>query len=499
VVVAPVDEHVVSTIACRRNSKRNNVLSTRTRMRLLSIASAAHVINHQTFPCPASIPSHPELGFCSHLCASPNTDLWVDACECDAAMPSSSPPPPSIIPSISSLFRAAIHVLLFVAHLCAANTLLTLLLVYSFLVPTLTYNLASLIAASVWTHIQHIFTHTNGARILVTGDSLPQNESAIVLSNHVEWSDFYMIQELALRANMLGRCRWFAKKELKWVPFLGWGLWAMGMPLVSRKWMQDERELQRVFDGVARRKWPICTFCCSSPCSIHISCRIHVTSTPSFFLLLLVVMSKTTIVDNAKFSPTLRRQTQKDTLTNTRLGLISFSEGTRLTPKKRLLAAEHALKTNKVLPEHLLLPRTKGFAACVQHLRTAAPHVKAVYDLTIAYADLKPSGLNQTTTKKKEQANGNGNGHPNSKSHPPSDDFAFQSPPTFIQSLFYPNIASRWRTLVHVRRFEISSLPVGEAELRAWLEERWIEKGEVLEELRRKLERGEEWEDGKGK
>jgi hypothetical protein len=94
----------------------------------------------------------------------------------DAAMPSS----PLTIPS---LFRAAIHVLIFVAHLSVANTLLTLLLGYSFIFPTLTYNLASLIAASVWTHIQHIFTRSNGARILVTGDPLPQNESAIVLSN----------------------------------------------------------------------------------------------------------------------------------------------------------------------------------------------------------------------------------------------------------------------------------------------------------------------------
>jgi 1-acyl-sn-glycerol-3-phosphate acyltransferase len=158
------------------------------------------------------------------------------------------------------LVRAAIHLLPWIFRLTVANTLLTLLAPLTFIAPTLVYDLCSHIAASVWTHIQHIFTCTNGAHILVTGDSLPQNESAIVLSNHVEWSDFYMIQELALRANMLGRCRWFAKKELKWVPFLGWGLWAMGMPLVSRKWMQDERELQRVFDGVARRKWPICTF-----------------------------------------------------------------------------------------------------------------------------------------------------------------------------------------------------------------------------------------------
>lgn len=195
----------------------------------------------------------------------------------------SSPPPPLSTPrptypnTIILLIRAAIALLPWLIRLSIANILLTVLLALKPISKTLVYNLSSLIAASVWTHIQQIFTWTNGARILVTGDSLPQGESAIVVSNHVEWSDFYMIQELALRANMLGRCRWFAKKELKWVPFLGWGLWAMGMPLVSRKWMQDERELRRVFDGVARRKWPICTFCLSSFSSMvpgHVTCRI---------------------------------------------------------------------------------------------------------------------------------------------------------------------------------------------------------------------------------
>jgi hypothetical protein len=44
------------------------------------------------------------------------------------------------------------------------------------------------------------------------------------------------------------------------VPFLGWGLWAMGMPLVSRKWMKDRKELDKVFKGVVERKWPICRF-----------------------------------------------------------------------------------------------------------------------------------------------------------------------------------------------------------------------------------------------
>jgi len=128
--------------------------------------------------------------------------------------------------------------------------------------------------------------------------------------------------------------------------------------------------------------------------------------------------------------------------------------------------------------------------------------VRAVYDLTVAYADLQPAGRGELVAKEqklsKKMKQANGNGHSTSQSDPASDDFVFQSPPTFAQSLFHPDIASRWRTLVHVRRFEISSLPESEAELRAWLEERWVEKGEILEDLRGKLERGEWWGDKKG-
>jgi len=153
--------------------------------------------------------------------------------------------------------------------LCVANTLLSLLLPLALFAPTAAYNASSLIAESIWTRIQRIFTVTNKAHIIVTGDALPPGESAIVVANHVEWTDFYMIQELAMRAGMLGRCRWFAKKELKWVPFLGWGLWAMGMPLVSRRWMEDRREMERVFGGVVQRKWPICRF---SLCALSLLC-----------------------------------------------------------------------------------------------------------------------------------------------------------------------------------------------------------------------------------
>ena len=109
----------------------------------------------------------------------------------------------------------------------------------------------------------------------------------------------------------------------------------------------------------------------------------------------------------------------------------------------------------------------------MQHLRSA-PHVKAVYDVTGAYADMENVKLGFA-----------------GKTAP----FAFQSPPTFVQSVLTPDVGRRWKTLVHVRRFAIEDLPAEEAELRTWLEERWVEKGELLESLRARLLRGEGWEE----
>lgn len=114
------------------------------------------------------------------------------------------------------------------------DLLLSLLLLLRPFNPLLAYRLSSPIAWSCWAGIQFIFERLNGARIVVSGDKLPVGESAVVIANHVGWSDFYMIQHLAIRAKMLGYCRYFAKAQLKKVPLLGWGLVAMGMPLVTR-------------------------------------------------------------------------------------------------------------------------------------------------------------------------------------------------------------------------------------------------------------------------
>ena len=77
---------------------------------------------------------------------------------------------------------------------------------------------------------------------------------------------------------------------------------------------------------------------------------------------------------------------------------------------------------------HLLYPRSKGFVASVQKLRDA-PQIKAVYDVTVAYA------------KKKGK------------------EYEFQRPPTFSQSLLQPGLNQDWKFHVHVDRHLLEDLP----------------------------------------
>lgn len=163
-----------------------------------------------------------------------------------------------IMTSLITNLRGVVIVAPWVIWLAVADITLSLLLPIKPFAPTVVYNLSSWIAFSVWAWIQAIFQKINGAEITISGDTLPQGESAIVIANHVTWADFYMIQALAFRSGMLSRCRWFAKIQLRVVPFLGWGLWAMGMPMVSRKWMRDRKELNRVFKGIVETRWPTC-------------------------------------------------------------------------------------------------------------------------------------------------------------------------------------------------------------------------------------------------
>lgn len=87
------------------------------------------------------------------------------------------------------------------------------------------------------------------------------------------------------------------------------------------------------------------------------------------------------------------------------------------------------------LPNHTLVPRTKGFVATVQGLRS---HVTAVYDLTLGYEKGVPS--------------------------------LWQ----YIQGFAR-------KAHLHVRRYPIDSLPSDDDGIARWLQERFGEKDALLE------------------
>jgi hypothetical protein len=131
------------------------------------------------------------------------------------------------------------------------------------------------------------------------------------------------------------------------------------------------------------------------------------------------------------------------------VGLISFSEGTRFTYKKYNESEMWCQQRGHTQPKHLLYPRTKGFVTTVQQLRNA-PQVKAVYDLTIAY---------QRGEK-------------------------FLQTPSMWDTLRLPGLSSRYsyRFHIHVRRFLLEDVPTTQEELEKWLEARWVDKGEWLDQ-----------------
>jgi hypothetical protein len=113
----------------------------------------------------------------------------------------------------------------------------------------------------------------------------------------------------------------------------------------------------------------------------------------------------------------------------------------------------------KPVPHFTLYPRTKGFVATVKELGTSSS-VKAVYDLTIAYAH----------------------------------EGRFMEAPEMWQTISERDMNQNWRFRVHAERFAIETLAdKSEVELAQWLEDRWMAKSRKLQELQQALEEGKAW------
>lgn len=162
------------------------------------------------------------------------------------------------------------------------------------------------LAILVWSWWSIMIEKIHGTRITVTGDDLPMGESAVVFANHQCQGDIVMLLSMAKRTGRMGIMRWMVKDEMRFVPFVGWGMLFLDFLFLKRDWAKDRARIQATFARLRERAAPV--------------------------------------------------------------WLVLFPEGTRRTPTKHTASMAHARKAGFKETPNVMIPRTRGFAASVEGL-----------------------------------------------------------------------------------------------------------------------------------
>jgi len=177
-----------------------------------------------------------------------------------------------------------------------------------------------------WSYVGFMAKTFGGVSVDITGDRLPYDENALVLANHQSAVDIVVQLIVGRTYNRLGDMKFFVKDVLKWVPGPGWGMVFLECIFMKRNWSEDRA---RVVGQL--------------------------------------------------------RKFQKDRVP---VWVNIYPEGTRMKAGQLASAQEFARKSQLPVPQHVLIPRVRGFLATLEGLDG---HLQAVYDLTIAYPQRAPS------------------------------------------------------------------------------------------------------------
>ncbi|XP_047153714.1 1-acyl-sn-glycerol-3-phosphate acyltransferase 3-like [Vigna umbellata] len=174
-----------------------------------------------------------------------------------------------------------------------------------------------LLTESLWLELIWLIDWWAGIKIELHTDSetfqLMGKENALVICNHRSDIDWLIGWVLAQRCGCLGSTVAIMKKEVKYLPVLGWSMWFAEYIFLERSWKKDETSLKSGFEHLEHMPLP-------------------------FWLAL-------------------------------------FVEGTRFTQTKLLQAQEFAASKGLPTPRNVLIPRTKGFVTAVNNLRTFVPAI----------------------------------------------------------------------------------------------------------------------------
>lgn len=285
----------------------------------------------------------------------------------------SYPNPKNLFISIKGLFIGLLSSSIMFTTLIVINLVQTLSLVIKPFSPQLFRSFNRWAANSWWGWCDLVAHHIYRVKFIFSGDDVPFRENAIVVLNHQEMTDVPVLFALARAKGRLGDLKWYVKETLKYCPGVGWGMLFLDCLFVKRNWAADENYIHHVFNNIKKHRIPF--------------------------------------------------------------WVMSFVEGTRITPAKLRRSQEYAQKKGLKPLNHLLIPRTKGFAVTVKSLRD---QVEAVYDVTIGYLYGAPT--------------------------------LWQ----WAQGLVH-------RCHIHVRRIEIKDMPQDDEALANWLIKLYQEKEQLLE------------------
>ncbi|KGN62570.1 probable 1-acyl-sn-glycerol-3-phosphate acyltransferase 4 [Cucumis sativus] len=171
-----------------------------------------------------------------------------------------------------------------------------------------------------------LFEVINGTKVVFYGDDIPANERVLLIANHRTEVDWMYLWDLALRKGSLGCIKYILKSSLMKLPLFGWGFHILEFIPVERKWEIDEPVMCQRLSTFKNRRDP--------------------------------------------------------------LWLAVFPEGTDFTEAKCKKSQAYAAEVGLPVLKNVLLPKARGFCACLQTLRGS---LDAVYDLTIAYKDQCPT------------------------------------------------------------------------------------------------------------
>ncbi len=136
------------------------------------------------------------------------------------------------------VLKAPLAFLLFSCNLALWGTLVTLIGIAKLLSPSAT-------ARAFWSKPAHwcyrgwsrynklLMELFNKVEWQVSGVAeLKKDSWYLLISNHKSWLDIPVLSQFAL--NRIPEPKFFLKEELKWVPFIGSGSWALDMPFMKR-------------------------------------------------------------------------------------------------------------------------------------------------------------------------------------------------------------------------------------------------------------------------